>query len=286
MSILTFGLVRLTGNPLDLMMSMYATPEDYEAMSKHLGLDQPLVIQYWSFIKHAAHGDFGKSLFYKRPSMEVVFDRLPATLQLASASMLMAIIIAVPIGVISAVKRDTAMDGVSKLGAVLGQSIPNFWLGIVLIELISVKLGILPVAGRGGLTHLILPALTMGWYIAAGIMRLTRSSMLDVLNSEYVKFTRIKGLPERAVIWKHALKNAFIPVLTFISLMLAQLLMGSIVVETVFAWPGVGRLAYQSVLSRDFPLVQAIVVVYTTIYVVTNLLVDVAYAYLDPRIRY
>lgn len=285
MTVLVFGLARLTGNPLDLMLSLYATEEDYAAMSHQLGLDRPLPVQYWKFLSGAVHGDMGESLYYKRPALGVVLERFPATLQLAFASLVVSIIISIPIGVMSAVRRDTAVDRAGKAVAVLGQSLPNFWLGILLIELVGVRLELLPTGGRGGLTHLILPAITMGWYVTAGIMRLTRSSMLDVLDTEYVKMARVKGVPEWLVIWKHSLKNALIPVITFTGIIFAQLLVGSIVVEMVFAWPGVGRLAYQAVIQRDFPLLQAIVIAFTAIYIFMNLIVDIAYAYVDPRIR-
>jgi peptide/nickel transport system permease protein len=285
MSLLVFGLARLTGNPLDLMLSPYATPEQEAIMAHEMGLDRPLVAQYWTFLSHAVRGDMGVSLYYKRPTLGVVAERFHATAQLGLVAIILSLLIAIPIGVLSAVKRDTAVDAAGKLLAVLGQAIPNFWLGILLIEFFGVRWELLPTGGRGGFTHLLLPAMTLGWFMTAGIMRITRSAMLDVLDAEYIKFARVKGVPERLVIWKHALRNALIPVVTFSGIIFAQLLVGSIIVEQVFAWPGLGRLAYQAVIQRDFPLLQTIVIVFTLVYVVLNLLVDVTYAWLDPRIR-
>ena len=285
MSMLVFGLARLTGDPLDLLLSPYATEEEYAAMAKELGLDRPLPVQYWTFLLSALQGDMGESLYYKRSAAKVVAQRFGATAQLGVAALLISLLIAIPIGVMSAVKRDTALDTAGKAVAVLGQAVPNFWLGIILIEIVSVRLELLPTAGRGGIAHLILPAFTLGWFVTAGIMRVTRSGMLDVLDTEFIKLTRAKGLPQFLVVWKHALKNALIPVVTFIGIIFAQLLVGSIIVETVFAWPGIGRLAYQAVIQRDFPLLQTIVIAFTLIYVFLNLIVDVIYAWIDPRIR-
>lgn len=285
MSVLVFALARLTGNPLDLMLSPYATDEQYAAMAKEMGLDQPLAVQYWTFFKAAVQGDIGESLYYKRPAGDVIIERFGATLQLGLVALLISLIIAIPIGVMSAVKRDTAGDTLGKTLAVLGQAVPNFWLGIVLIEFVSVRWGLLPSGGRGSIAHLILPAFTLGWFVTAGIMRITRSSMLDVLDTDYIKLARVKAVPEPLVIWKHAFRNALIPVVTFTGIIFAQLLVGSIIVETVFAWPGLGRLAYQAVVQRDFPLLQAIVIAFTVIYVALNLIVDIIYGWLDPRIR-
>ena len=285
MSILVFGLARLTGNPLDLMLSNYATEEQYAAMAKELGLDRPLIVQYWTFLTGALQGDMGESIYYKRPAGGVVLERFGATAELGIAALAISLLIAIPIGVLSAVKRDTLLDTFGKGVAVLGQSVPNFWLGILLIEFASVRLELFPTSGRGDLIHLVLPAFTLGWFVTAGIMRITRSGMLDVIDSEYIKLARAKGVPQYLVVWKHALRNALIPVVTFTGIIFAQLLVGSIIVETVFAWPGIGRLAYQAVLQRDFPLLQTIVIAFTIIYVLLNLLVDVVYGWIDPRIR-
>ena len=286
MSAVVFLLARLTGNPVDLMVDMYATEQDRAELARHLGLDRPLPVQYATFVVNAARGDFGDSIRMRRPAIGIVMERFPATLQLAGVAMAVAIVIALPIGVVSAVRRDTPLDRFGKLIALLGQSMPVFWLGLVLMLVFAVWVRLLPTSGSDSPLHFILPGVTLGWYVVAGIMRLTRSSMLDVLDSEFVKLARIKGLPERIIVWKHCLKNAAIPVITFSGIIFVGMLTGSIVTETIFAWPGVGRLAYQAVLWRDFPLIQTIVILFTTVYVLVNLAIDLAYAYLDPRIRF
>jgi peptide/nickel transport system permease protein len=285
MSALVFGMARLTGNPLDFLLSPYATQEDYDRMARELGLDQPWPVQYGRFVLQALTGNMGDSLVFKRPVSSVIAERLPATLDLGLTAMGIATLIAIPMGVLSAVRRNTLADTSATLLAVLGQSAPNFLLGILLIEIFSVQLGLFPSGGSGGFAHILLPAVTLGWFVAAGITRLTRSSMLDVLEAEYIKLARSKGLPEYIVIWKHAFLNAVVPVLTFAGVIFAQLLVGSVVVETVFAWPGVGRLAYQAVVQKDFPLLQAIVLLFTLIYIVMNIFVDIAFAWIDPRAR-
>lgn len=286
MTMVVFSMARLTGSPVDLMVDMYATDQDRAELAHRLGLDEPLPVQYANFVFNAVRGDFGDSIRMRRPAIELVWERFPATLQLAGVSMFIAILIALPIGVLSAVRRDTMLDRLGKLVALLGQSMPVFWLGLVLILVFSVWLRVLPTSGDGGPIYYVLPSVTLGWYVVAGIMRLTRSSMLDVLDAEFVKLARVKGLPERTVIWKHCLKNAAIPVVTFSAIIFMGLLTGSIVTETIFAWPGVGRLAYQAVIWRDFPLIQTIVILFTTLYVLVNLAIDLMYVYLDPRIRY
>ncbi len=285
MSMLVFSLARLTGNPIDLMLSPYATAEQQAAMAKEMGLDRPLPEQYWSFLSDAVQGDLGESLYYKRSTVGVVAERFGATAELGLVAIFFSLFVAIPLGVFSAVNRDTPIDFGGKTVAVLGQSVPNFWLGILLIEFVAVRWELLPAGGRGGFLHLLLPAVTLGWFMMAGIMRVTRSAMLDVLDAEYIKLARIKGVPERWVIWKHALRNALIPVVTFAGIIFAQLLVGSIIVEHVFAWPGLGRLAYEAVVQRDFPLLQTIVLVFTLVYIGLNLIVDLTYAWLDPRIR-
>jgi peptide/nickel transport system permease protein len=285
MSGVVFGLVRLTGDPVDMMLSPYATDEKRAAASHELGLDRPLVTQYWLFLSGALRGDMGDSLYYKKSAVEVVVDRLWATAQLAVVALFLALLIAIPLGVLSAVRRDTVLDTGAKLFAVLGQAVPNFWLAILLIEFVGVRWRLLPTGGRGGFAHLVLPALALGWFVAAGIMRITRSAMLDVLAADFIRLVRAKGLPNWLVVWKHALKNALIPVATFSGLIFAQMLVGSIIVETVFAWPGIGRLAYQAVVQRDFPLLQTIVIAFTLIYILMNLAVDLLYAWIDPRVR-
>jgi peptide/nickel transport system permease protein len=287
MSLIVFAMARLSGNALDMMLPMEATQDDYDRLSKYWGLDQPMHVQYGIFVSRALRGDFGMS--WKWPgysAMGLVMDRLPATLQLAGFALAISVVIALPIGVLSAVKKGTAWDTSGKIIALLGQSLPGFWLGIVLMWIFAVNLGWFPTSGRGGLQYMILPAITLGWFQVAALMRLVRSSMLDVLDSEFVKLTRVKGLAEWKVVWKHCLRNAAIAPLTFFAIIAGVLMTGSVVTETVFSWPGTGLLAIDAVRARDYQVVQAVVIVFATIFILTNLLVDILYAYLDPRIRY
>jgi peptide/nickel transport system permease protein len=287
MSLIVFGLARLSGNPLDVMLPIEATSEDYERLEKHWGLDRPIHEQYAIFIAKALQGDFGQSLKYQGQSaMALVAERLPATLELAGFALLISAILALPIGVLAAVAKGSTMDTAAKIIALLGQSLPGFWLGIVLMWVFAVMLDWLPSSGRGGLQHLILPAITLGWFQVAVIMRLVRSSMLEVLDSEFVKLARVKGIPEWKVVWKHCLRNASIAPLTVFAIIAGSLLTGSVVTETVFTWPGVGLLVVDAVRSRDFQVVQAVVILFAGIFILCNLLVDILYAYLDPRIRY
>jgi peptide/nickel transport system permease protein len=287
MSVIVFGLARVTGNPLDVMLPLEATREDYERVSKHWGLDRPLVTQYFIFLGKALGGDFGNS--WKWPghsAMGLVWQRLPATLQLAGFALLISVVLALPIGVMAAVMKGTVWDSAAKVIALLGQSLPAFWLGIVLMWIFAVHLGWFPTSGKGGLQHMILPAITLGWFQVAALMRLVRSSMLEVLDSEFVKLTRIKGLSEWKVVWKHCLRNAAIAPLTFFAIIAGVLMTGAVVTESVFSWPGTGLLVVDAVRARDFQVVQAVVIVFAGIFIVTNLLVDILYAYVDPRIRY
>jgi peptide/nickel transport system permease protein len=286
LSVVVFLSVRITGDTAAYMMGPDAGRLEYEAMQKKLGLDRPLVVQYLDFLTDLVRADFGTSHFLERPAREVLFERLPATLQLASAAFVLSVIVGVPLGVVSAIKRDSMIDKFGKLFATMGIATPNFWIAIMLIMLFGAILGWLPTYGRGGVDHLILPAFVLGWSAMAGMVRLGRSSMLEVLDSEYVKFARVKGLSERLVVWKHALKNATIPLLTFSGLTLAGLLNGSVAVEVVFAWPGIGRLMLQGINARDFPIVQATVMASGLFYIISALLVDILYAYVNPRIRY
>lgn len=286
-SIIVFGLARITGNPLDVLLPIEATQEDFDRVEKAWGLDKPLPLQYFKYVSNVLQGDFGDSFKWQdKTARELVVSRFPATLQLASLALVMSILLALPIGVIVAVKKDTAIDYLGKIVALLGQSLPSFWLGIVLMWIFAVQLDLLPTSGKGGIKHMILPAVALGWFQVAAIMRLTRSSLLEVLDTEYVKLARIKGLSERTVIWKHCLRNALITPLTYFGLILGSFLTGSVVTETVFAWPGVGLLAIDAVRARDFQVVQTVVLFFATIYILANLLVDIMYAYLDPRIRY
>jgi peptide/nickel transport system permease protein len=287
MSLIVFSLARVTGNPLDVMLPLEAGPEDYERVAKHWGLDQPLYVQYAIFLTKAVQGDFGSSWkWHGYTAMGLVWQRLPATLQLAGFALLISIVIALPIGVLAAVMKGTPWDSGAKIIALLGQSLPGFWLGIVLMWVFAVHLGWFPTSGRGGIQYMILPAITLGWFQVAAIMRLVRSSMLEVLDSEFVKLTRIKGLAEWKVVWKHCLRNAAIAPLTFFAIIAGVLMTGSVVTESVFSWPGTGLLVVDAVRARDFQVVQAVVIVFSGIFIMTNLLVDILYAYLDPRIRY
>ena len=286
LSMIIFVLCRLIGDPTMLMLPDTATQDDIAQLRSALGLDKPWPVQYWLFISKAVQGDFGRSLKGQMPVMDLIKERLPNSIKLAAVSLTITVLFAFPLGVLAAVKKGTALDTVANLVAVLGQSLPQFWVGIVLIQIFAVGLRWLPVAGVGGVSHYILPAFTLGWFVVAGMMRLLRSSMLDVLDSEFIKMARIKGVPWSTVLWKHALRNALIPVLTFGAIYFAILITGAILVETVFAWPGIGQLVYQGIVFRDFPVIQAIVLLTAEIVVAVNLLVDITYAYVDPRIRY
>jgi peptide/nickel transport system permease protein len=284
LSLVTFVTTRLTGDPLDVLLDARATEDDRAATAEVLGLDKPLPIQYAIFLRRAAVGDLGDSFKTRRPALSMVMERFPATLQLGGLAFVLSVLIAVPIGVITAVRKGTVIDAAGKVLALLGQSMPQFWLGLMLILLFAVTLGWLPASGTGGPLHLILPAITLGWYMVAGIMRLVRSAMLDTLSDEFVVTARAKGLAEPAVVWKHALRNALIPPLTYTGIILVTLLAGSVVTETVFAWPGVGQLVIESVAFRDFPVIQVILLSFGVMYIGVNLVVDLLYVWIDPRI--
>jgi ABC-type dipeptide/oligopeptide/nickel transport system permease component len=286
LSVVVFILARATGDPLHLILPMSATKEDYAEARRYLGLDRPYIEQYLSFVGRAVTGDFGMSLRSRRPVSELIRERLPNSLSLAAFAMGVSLAIAFPLGVLAAVKKGTGLDRAAQVIAVLGQSLPTFWVAIVLVEFIAGRLQWLPAAGNEGFSSYILPGFTLGWFVVAGMMRLLRSAMLEVLDSEYVKLARVKGVVESKVIWVHALKNALIPVVTFAGIYFSILVTTAIVVETVFAWPGIGRLAYEGISSRDFPVIQAVVLTTAAIVAVVNLSVDCLYAIIDPRIRY
>ncbi len=283
---IVFVLTRLSGDPLQLLLDVNATERDQQILAHHLGLDRPLPVQYGLYVRNIALGDFGTSILTRRSVTEHIWERLPATIELGFVAMVLSVLIGVPLGMYSAVARGGVMDGAARVFAVLGQSMPAFWLGLMLILLFAVVLGVLPAGGRGGLAHLILPAFTLGYFTSAAILRLTRSAMLEVLGSDYIKFARLKGLHEQVVLWKHGLKNALLPVVTFAVLLFVQFLGGAVVTETVFAWPGLGRLILESITTRDYPIVQAGVLVLSALYLTGNLLVDLLYGYLNPRIRH
>ena len=283
-SVVIFGLARATGDPLTLVLPMVATEEDFANARRYLGLDRPLYAQYVTFVGRAATGDFGTSIRSRRPVVELLRERLPNSLALAAFSMAVSLLVAFPLGVLAAVRRGTALDSGAKVLATLGQSLPTFWVGIVLIEVVAGRLQWLPAGGSGSLAHYILPGFTLGWFVVAGLMRLLRSAMLEVLDAEYVTTARAKGASEVSVVWRHALRNALIPVVTFAGVYFAILVTSAIVVETVFAWPGMGRLAYEAITGRDFPVIQAVVLVTAAIVVTVNFAVDLLYAVIDPRI--
>ena len=283
---IVFVLTRMSGNPVNLLLDVNATQRDHEILMRHLGLDQPLAVQYGIYVKNIVQGDFGSSVLTRRPVTEHIWERLPATVELGLVAMVLSVLIGVPLGMYSAVRRGGMLDVGARVFSVLGQSMPTFWLGLMLILFFGVLLGVLPAGGRGGLAHLILPAFTLGYFTSAAILRLTRSSMLEVLGSDYIKFARLKGLHEQVVLWKHGLKNALLPVITFAVLLFVQFLGGAVVTETVFAWPGLGRLILESITTRDYPIVQAGVLVLSALYLAGNLFVDLLYGYLNPRIRH
>lgn len=285
-SMISFFFIHLSGDPVLLMLPGDASDQEIEELREQLGFNDPLYIQYVRFALKAIRGDFGESLYYHVPVMELVMERLPASLELAVAAMVFALVLAVPIGIISAIRRGSMLDMGSMLGALLGLSMPHFWLGIMLMLLFSVHLGWLPTSGRGTMAHLIMPAVSLGLSLMAMFARLTRSVMLEVLSLDYIRTARAKGLREEIVISKHALKNALIPLVTVAGMQFGFLIGGTVIIETVFAWPGLGRLVVQAIFSRDYPLVQAIVFILSLLFVGMNLLVDILYVYLDPQISY
>jgi len=285
-SVISFFFIHLSGDPVMLMLPADASNQEIEDLRQQLGFNDPLYVQYLRFAWQALRGEFGQSLYYKIPAMQLILERLPASLELAVAAMLIALVVAVPIGIISAVRRGSLLDMGSMFGALFGLSMPHFWLGIMLIMIFSVKLGWLPTSGRGTLAHLIMPSVALGLSLMAMFARLTRSVMLEVLSLDYIRTARSKGLKEWIVVAKHAFKNALIPLVTVAGMQFGFLLGGTVIIETVFAWPGVGRLVVQAIFNRDYPLVQAVVLVLAVIFVAVNFLVDMLSMYLDPQISY
>lgn len=286
MSVVIFLLSRLTGDPVALMLGDGATEADRQALIAELGLDQSLPVQYFTFIGNALTGNFGQSLTASAdPALELVLSRLPASLSLAGVALAFTLVVGIIFGVFAAVAHNSPIDVLARLIALIGQSVPSFWLGIVLMYVFAVQLRWLPTSGYGEPVHYILPAATLGLFTLAAITRLVRASMLEALGSEYIKLARVKGLSENLVVWKHALANSLIPVITFMGTFFAVMITGAVVVETVFAWPGIGRLAYESILARDFPVVQTVVLVITALFILANLAVDILYVIVDPRMR-
>jgi ABC-type dipeptide/oligopeptide/nickel transport system permease component len=284
-SLITFLLLHVVGNPVLLLLPQDASDADVALMKQKLGLDRPLWAQYAAFVLDALRGDFGRSLFTQESALALVLERMPATLELTVAGLLVAVIVAIPLGIVAAVRRGSLTDRLCTVGAVAGQAMPIFWLGIMLIILFAVKLRVLPASGRGTLAHLVLPAITLGAYLAPLTMRLTRSEMLDVLTQDYIRTARAKGVRDAVLLGKHALRNAAIPLVTIVGLQFGRLLGGAVVTETVFAWPGVASLAVKAIRTYDYPVVQGAVVFMALLIVLVNVATDVTIAYLDPRIR-
>ena len=314
-SFLVFMLMHIApGDPVSLLLGDDATPADIEQTRRELGLDQPLLVQYWDFLSRAVRGDFGRSLKFNEPVMKLVFERLPATIELAFISLVVAIIIAVPLGVYSAIKHNSLFDHAGMSVALIGVSLPNFWLGIMLIYFLGGQLNLLPVAGRieygievkpitrlylidslitgnftafwSALQHLLMPAFTLGTSLAAIVTRISRSSVLEVMRQDFITTARAKGLNEKTVIWRHILRNAMITIVTILGLQLGALLNGSVITETVFSYPGIGELLIQSISARDYKLTQVLILFFAVIYFVVNLLTDFLYSWLDPRIKF
>lgn len=284
-SLVIFIISRLSGDPTVLLLPQDAPPEALAATRAALGLDRPLWMQYPIFLMNAVQGDFGASYRWQQPALTLVLDRLPATIELAVAGLLFSVALAVPLGVLSAVHRGGWIDRIGRTIAVLGQAMPNFWVGLLLILVFAVWLGWLPAFGRGGLANLVLPAVALGWYPVAAQTRIIRSGMLDVLESEHIRLSRALGTPERLLVWKYAFRNAAVPLLTMLGVYFASMLGGAFIVEVIFAWPGIGRTVVEAVFSRDFPVVQAGVLVSSVLFVASSLLVDLSYGLVDPRVR-
>ena len=285
-SIIIFAMARVSGDPRTMMLGEFYTQERYDLVGQKLGLDKSYFEQYWIFIKDLVRGDFGQSIKENRPAGDVIWERFLSTFELGGAAFLFSVVVGLPLGILSAIRRGGVLDNFSKIVALIGQSAPNFWLGFMLIVVFAIRLDWVPPSGRQDWNSIILPAITLGWFFVAANMRLVRSAMLDVLDSEYIKLARAKGVPGYALVWKHAFRNAIIPPLTFAGVTLGNLVAGSITTELVFAWPGLGLLAINATLGSDYPVLQGVVIIFTLLYVGAAFLVDVLYAYIDPRIRY
>lgn len=288
-SFVTFGLMYLTGDPVQVLLGNAVdrmTDEQIEEYRVKRGFDRPWYIQYLDFIGKAVQGDFGESYKFFRPAWDVVSERLPATIELAGIALIISVVVSLPVGVISATKPNTLIDNIATLGSLLGQSIPNFWLALVLMIIFAVNLEWLPVSGRGDWRNLVMPSITLATFSLAQNMRMTRSTLLEYIHSDFVRTARAKGLKEKTIITRHALRNALLPLVTLVGLQVGYLLGGSVIIESIFAWPGVGRLIYQSINNKDFPVVQTGVIIVAVSTTMANLLVDIVYAWLDPRIRY
>ena len=285
-TMLVFGLTRIQGDPRSVLISEDASQKQWDDLGKRLGLDRPVYVQYALYVGDLAQGDLGKSTLQRKPVVDILWTRIPNSAALAATSFAFAMLIGIPLGVLSGVKRGTVWDYGARAFSVLGQAMPVFWVGLLLIFIFAVELEWLPAARKTGWTSFILPSITLGWFGASGQVRILRSSMLEVLDSEYVRLARAKGVSARMVIWKHAFRNALLGPITFAAITLAGLITGSIVVETVYSWPGLGSLAVQAVTNSDYPILQGVILLVTLVYVSVNLLVDMLYMIIDPRIRF
>jgi len=284
-SIFVFSLSRASGDPRNLYLDEYATDEMYEAWGIKLGLDKPLYIQYLTWLRDVMRADFGESLYHNREPYDLIKERLPATVSLAAIAFCWAILVGVPLGVLSAVKRGTFVDYFARGFALLGQAMPVFWVALMSILIFSVELGWLPTSRKSGLDSYIMPALCLGWLPAAALLRITRGSMLEILDGEFIKLARAKGVSPIGVIWKHAFRNALIAPVTMAAIIIASFLTGTVVIEAVFAWPGLGGLSIDAIKNNDFPMMSAIILLFGVFYLAANLLVDLLYMVLDPRVR-
>lgn len=286
-SIIVFLLSHMSGSPVDALLPDDATQEQIDNFIRAWGLDKPLWQQYFTFLTNAVQGNFGTSLKWPgEDAMGFVLNRMPATLQLGGLAILISVVVALPLGVAAAVYKGSFIDKGAQMFALLGQSMPNFWLGIILIWVFAVGLGVLPTSGKGTWAHAILPAIAIAWFQVSALARLTRSAMLEVLDAEYIKLARVKGVSERSVVWKHALRNAAVVPLTYFGILAASILTGSVVIETVYSWPGMGWVAIEAIRGRDFPVVQAVIIAYAVIYMISNLFIDLLYVIVDPRLRH
>lgn len=283
-SLVAFIILHLSGDPLSLLISSGATPEQEAAIRTKMGLDDPLYIQYFRFLAQILHGDFGESLYYKQSTLLLIMNRLPATIQLTFAGILVATVIGIPLGIIAATKKGSVVDSVVRIIAICGQAIPSFWLGLMMILIFSVKLKWLPTSGRGTFAQMIMPAITVGLFSMASVCRLTRSTMIETLKTDYIRTAKAKGLHKARIIVVHALRNSLLPVVTTIGMEIGHLLGGTLLTETIFSWPGIGSLAVQAITNRDYPLVQTAVLITAFMFVIVNLIVDLLYAVIDPRI--
>ena len=284
-SIFVFSLSRASGDPRNVYLDEYATDEMYEAWGVKLGLDKPLYIQYLTWLGDVVRADFGESLYHNRPPYDLIKERLPATISLAAIAFCWALLVGIPLGVLSAVKRGTLADYFARGFALLGQAMPVFWVALMAILIFAVELGWLPTSRRGGLNSYIMPALCLGWLPAAALLRITRGSMLEILDGEFIKLARAKGVSPTLVIWKHAFRNALIAPVTLAAIIIASFLTGTVVIEAVFAWPGLGGLSIDAIKNNDFPMMAAIILLFGVFYLLANMLVDLLYMVLDPRVR-